>query len=249
MNVEDYKALIKEINFEEYPWLFVPDADYLHQIIEYDEIDIELKLYLAQLILCRSFYGTYTAWYLDVEWFITSFFEDYEMDFVKPGMTDTIKEAVAMIMSDEPFTKKIIGTTFMFGILEFYAMHKLGFRPMDYNFFDVRKKEYIKLLNPSFDTKRRDLTIKPAFEYLQKQKLPLSKALNKIDTFTIQRLSEESIESEGWIRHKIADRLVIVRNPMLHGELHSFYDKGPYLLMLYILFYLHDLKEHQNNLK
>ena len=75
----------------------------------------------------------------------------------------------------------------MFGILEFYAKHKLGFRPMDYNFFDTRKKEYIKQLNPSFDTKKRDLTIKPAFEYLQKQSLPLSKALNEIDTFTIQR--------------------------------------------------------------
>ena len=100
------KHLLKKIDFEEYPGLFVPDADYLHQIISYDETDIELKIYLSQLILCRSFYGTYTAWYLDVEWFINSFFKDYEMDFVKPALTNAIREAAGMIMSEEPFTKK-----------------------------------------------------------------------------------------------------------------------------------------------
>ena len=246
MNLKDYKDLVTEVDFKEYPWLFIHDKDYLSQIINYDETDIELKIYLSQLILSRSFFGTYTSWYLDVEWFINSFFKDFKIDFVKPALTETIREAAGMIMSEESFTKKIIGTTFMFGIIEFYAKHKLGFRPLDFNFFDARKKEYIKQFNPTFDTKKRDLTIKPAFEYLQKQNLPLSISLNEIDAFTIQRLSEEGIESEGWTVHKIADRLALVRNPIVHGELHSFYDKGPYLLMLYTLFYLHDLNEHQN---
>jgi hypothetical protein len=144
-------------------------------------------------------------------------------------------------MSDQPFTKKIIGTTFMFGVLEFYAKYKLGFRPLDYNFFDARKKEYIKQLTPV--VKQNDLSIKWAFEYLQKQSLPVSKALNNIDYFTIKRLSEADIPSKNWTQHKIADRLALARNPMLHVELHCFYDKGEYLLMLYILFHLYDLKE------
>jgi len=239
--------LIAEIKFDEYPIVFIPEQGYLNKFIKYSDTDIDLKMHLAQLILCRSFYGTYTAWYADVDWFINSFFAHYELDFIKPGLTNAIKEAAGMIISEDVFSKKIIGTTFMFGILEFYAKHKLGFRPLEYNFFDSKKKEYIKQIVPAVN--KPDLTIKPAFEYLQKQTLPISKALNEIDNFTADRLSAAGIKSKDWTPHKIADRLSLARNPMLHGELHSFYDKGPYLVMLYILFYLHDLKEHNDQVK
>jgi hypothetical protein len=69
MNIEEYKILIKEKGVEEYPWFFIPDKDFIYKIIQYNEADIDLKIYLARLILCRSYYGTYTAWYQDVEWF------------------------------------------------------------------------------------------------------------------------------------------------------------------------------------
>lgn len=244
LNLKDYKILVEEIKFDEYPHAFIHDRDYLSKIIKYDETDIDLKIYLTKLILCRSFYGTYTAWYLDVEWFINSFFKDFQKDFIKPALTDTIKEAASMIMSEDVFTKKVIGTTFMFGILEFYAKYKLGFRPLEYNFFDTRKKEYIKQITPL--VKQRDLSIKSAFEYLQKQNLPVSIALNAIDNFTEKRLLKAGIVSKDWTPHKIADRLALARNPMLHGELYSFYDKGSYLLILYILFHLYDLRKTGN---
>lgn len=125
----------------------------------------------------------------------------------------------------------------MFGVIEYYAKHLLGFRPMEFNFFDSRNKEFVKKLDPKL---KNDLTIKPAFEYLQKLRLPVSVALNEIDAFTSARLSERGIPSKGWTRYKVADRLNLARNPMLHGEMHSFYETGSYLLMLYILFYLLD---------
>lgn len=238
MTIKDFKGLIRNIGFKEYPIVFIHDRDYLSRIVPYDSADANLKLYLTQLILKRSFYGTYISWYADVEWFIKSFFQEYKNDYIKPPLTETIREAATMILSEDTFTKKVIGTTFMFGIIEFYAKYKLGFRPLEYNFFDSGKKEYIKVLNPN--EKRLDLTIKSAFEYLQKQNLLISLALNNIDNFTTKKLTKAGIKSERWTPHKIAERLSMCRNPMLHGELHSFYDKGEYLLMLYILFHLYE---------
>lgn len=241
MTLQEYEMLIQKIQFNEYPLGFIAHQDYLSDILNFNEANLELKIYLTELILCRSFYGTYTAWYRDVTSFINSFFNEFQGDFIKPGLSSAIKETASMILSGDVFAKKIIATTFMFGVLEFYAKYKLGYRPLNYNFFDNNKKNYIKELAPS--GKQRDLSIKSAFEYLQKQNLPVANALNRIDAFTQQRLSETPVKSSGWTPYYIADRLALARNSMLHGELHSFYDKGEYLLMIYILFNLYDFQD------
>jgi hypothetical protein len=235
MNITDYQSVVAERDFNEYPD-YNTGTELVSAFVIYEDADQELKLYLAKLILCRSFYGTYTSWFTDVEWFIKGFFAEYQQDGVKPWLSETIREAAMMILSDETFTKGIIGTTFMFGVLEYYAKHHLGFRPLEHNFFDKSKRAYVK----QYDPKKMDLTIKSAFEYLQQTKLPIAQALNEIDAFTIKRLTEKCIPSEKFTPHKIAERLNLPRNPMLHGETHSFYQAGPYLLMLYILFYLTD---------
>ncbi|WP_439697417.1 hypothetical protein ACFGVS_03180 [Mucilaginibacter sp. AW1-7] len=235
LNILDYQRLIEDRKFNEYPD-YNTGTELISEFIIYQEADPELKCYFAKLILCRSFYGTYTAWLADVQWFIRGFFDEYQQDHIKPWLTVTIREAASQIMADEPFTKGILGTTFMFGVLEYYAKHHLGFRPLEYNFFDKAKKMYVKQYEP----KKPDLTIKSAFEYLQKTNLPISVALNEIDTFTSKKLTDKGIPSENFTPHKVSERLNLPRNPMLHGETHSFYQAGPYLLMLYILFHLHD---------
>ncbi|MDB5199173.1 MAG: hypothetical protein JWO92_1136 [Chitinophagaceae bacterium] len=240
MIVEEYKELIVKIDFKEYPLHYPDETNFLYKIINYEETDLDLKIHLTKLILCRSFFGSYTTWYNDVKWFIGSFFKDFKKDLIKIELTDTISLAAEMIMSEEIFSKRIIGTTFMFGIIEFYAKHKLGFRPLNYNFFDEEKKKHIKKLTLQG---KSSLSIKTAFENLQHQNLPISQALNDIDDFTTKHLSENCIESKNWTPHRIADRIVLARNAMLHGELHSFHDKGPYLLMLYILFHLYESKK------
>lgn len=244
MNIDDFKILIKEKKFEKYPRWFDGFSNYLKNIITYENIDLNLKCYLAELILKRSFYGTYTAWHNDVEWFIVSFFKEYSLDIPKPYLTNTIREAVNMVLSEETFTKGVIGTSFLFGVIEFYAKYKLGFRPHEFNFHDYEgKRSYIKKHYPRFDTTKRDLTLHPAITLLINQNCAVSNALKRIDEFTVRRLTEAKIESRGWHKHKIADRLSLARNAMLHGELTSFYEMGSYLVMLYILFHLCELSE------
>jgi hypothetical protein len=243
MTVTEYKNIIAENGFEEYP-ILNDGTGLVSRFMNFSEADIDLKIYLNKLILCRSYYGIYTAWYPDVEWFAKNFFREMKRDFIKPELSETIKFAAGMILADEPFTKGIIGTTFMFGVIEFYAKYKIGFRPLEYNFFDKKgKKEYLKQLD--LQNKNMDLSIKPAFEQLQRKELPISLALNEIDAYTISRLSSAGINSENWTVHTIAERLNLARNPMLHGETHSFYSTGAYLLLLYSLFHLYDTKESE----
>lgn len=241
MNILAYKNLISGNDFEEHS-VYNDGSSLVSRFVEYGNSDIDLKLYLNKLILCRSYYGTYTAWYPDVEWFTSNFFLEYKVDLIKPELSGAIKFAAELILANEPFTRGIVGTNSMFGVLEFYAKYKLGFRPLDYNFFDKKgKREYLKRLDVS--NKNRDLTIKSAFQQLQLKNLPIARDLNEIDNYTRSRLSEVNIESKGWNVHSIAERLELPRNRMLHGETHSFYDTGHYLLLLYSLFHLHDLKE------
>lgn len=240
MTIEDYKKAIAVNGFDEYPSLY-SGRHLLCKFINYDDADNDLLIYLNVLILCRSYYGTYTAYFDDVKWFLNKFFKSQQTDIVKPHLTGTIKCAADMILNGDQFTQGIIGTVFMFGILEYYAKNKLGFNPMDYNFFDRKgKQEYIR--NLQVKNKKADLTIKSAFDQLKKTDLPIAAALDEIDEFTSTGLMNAGIHSYGWIVYPIADRLSLARNPMLHGESHSFYNVGSYLLMLYTLFHLYDRK-------
>lgn len=66
--------------------------------------------------------------------------------------------------------------------------------------------------------------------------------------FTVRRhLQKRFIEEKHWIKPKIADRLKLSRNAMLHGESHSFYSTRNHLSMIYILFHLHDLKQQNGH--
>lgn len=240
MDIEVYKKLIAENGFQEFPSLN-NGKHLLCRFLNYNQADADLLIYLNVLILCRSYYGTYTAYYDDVKWFLDGFFSSYEKDVYKPYMTGAIKQATNMILNGDPFTDGIIGTTFMFGILENYAKQKLGFNPMDYDFFDKKgKQQYIQ--NLQVRNKKLDLNIKSAFEQLKLTDLPVAAALNEIDEFTTTGLMNAGIHSHRWILYGIADRLHLARNPMLHGESHSFSGVGSYMLMLYTLLHHYDRK-------
>ena len=100
MTIEDYKAKIDENGFIEYPIFHDPDQ-LLSGFIEFENTDIDLKIYLNKLILCRSFYGTYTAWYSDVKWFTKNFYSRFSNDIIKPELTNAIREAAEMISGEE----------------------------------------------------------------------------------------------------------------------------------------------------
>lgn len=243
MTIDDYKTLIRENGFNEFP-LGNNGQLLLSKFLTYEDADTDLLIYLNVLILCRSYYGTYTAYFDDVKWFTRGFFDHPQKDFIKPHLTETIKAAGDMILNGDPFTSGIIGTTFMFGVIEFYAKHKLGFNPMDFDFFDKKgKKKYISQL-PVIN-KKVDLTIKSAFEQLRGTAIPVAAALDEIDDFTTTGLMNAGIHSHRWHLYLIAERLNLARNPMLHGESHSFYSIGSYLVLLYTLFHLYDRRENE----
>jgi len=233
MTIKDYQDIIRINGFEEYPFFITGQEKSLKSFIDFGKTDIDLKIYLAKLILCRCFSSTGGIYWADnPEWFIKESIKTFETDFNKPWLTTTIKESIEMILSGDVFTKGIIGTTFMFGVIEFYAKQQLGWTPTEFDFFDKENQDPF-----------RKLFIGSAINRLKKTGSELSISLNEIDNHNVKRLKDVGIEERRFILAKIADRLSLSRNTMLHGENHSFYDKGQYLAMLYFLFYYHDLKK------
>jgi len=240
MTIEEYKKTIKENLFEEYPYVLTGNELSLQSFINYHETDVDLKIYLCKLIICRCFSPTGGIYWPDnSRWFINNFFNSYQADHLKIWLTCTIKEANEMILGEDTFTKGIIGTTFMFGVVEFYAKYELGFRPNEFDFFDESKKEYFRTILKKRKKYIPELSIGKAFELLQETKTEIAKSLNEIDKHNIERMNEVGKKEKRWVKIKISDRLSLPRNTMLHGENHSFYDKGQFLLMLFILFHFH----------
>lgn len=233
MTVQQYKDEVAKNHFVEFPYFIGGNAQQLSDFVVFDLADYDLKIHLAKVILCRCFSPTGGIYFpFDADWFISNFLKTYERDLTKPWITSAIKMAADMIMSDDTFDKGVIATTFMFGIIEYYAKHKLGFKPLDFDPFDTDNL-----------SKFRNTFIGDAISKLKKTKTAIGKSLTDIDKHNIARLKEFGITEQRFTKARIADRLTLARNTMLHGENHSFYDTGKYLLMLYILFHIHEEQE------
>jgi hypothetical protein len=243
MTIEEYQAIIKINNFEEYPFFIIGKEQELSSFINYDDTNIDLKIYLCKQIICRSFPPTNGIYNPEnPKWFIRNFILNYKTDYLKPWITDAIKAAVELILCEEVFTKGILGTSFMFGIIEFYAKYELGFRPNKYDFFDKNKKDYFKIYLNEKEQNINDISIGKALKLLQATNTVIANSLNEIDNFNSDRLKKDWIKEKRWVKAKISDRISLIRNTMLHGETHGFYDIGMYLILLYILFHLHRTK-------
>lgn len=252
MDLNDYKKIGKDFSFVELPNITDKNQGYLKDFVDFKEADLELKVYLGKLIICRCFSLSGGIHFPDdVNWFINNFMEEFKRDLIKPWLTNTIKEAILMILSNDPFAKEIIGSTFMFTVIEYYAKHKLGFRPLEYDFFDKKKNDYFKkdfrFNFPELKKVPKDISLPRAIELLQRKSFLISDTFNDIDKINKQRQKELGFQETRWTKYKISSRLAISRNTMLHGENHAFYDVGKYLTMLYILFYLCDTKDKTNN--
>jgi hypothetical protein len=232
INIADYILAAKKIGFTEYPYYITGMEPSLASFVDYGRADLDLKIYLTRLILCRNFSpaGGYEV-LTDHLWLIQSFLTEFETDALKPWLTPTIKEALESVLSESVFTRNLLGTGFLFGVVEYYAKHWLGWRPTEADFFD-----------DAFHEKFREMSIGQALLKLKKGKLAVARDLHAIDAYCTGRLKKKNIKEERWVIPRIADRLTLARNTMLHGEEHSFYGTGRYLAVLYILFYLHNTK-------
>lgn len=242
MDIEDFKKAAKDYGYGEEDIFHGHPEECLKDFVQYRETTLELKIYLAELIIYRHFMAMgATLLPADVDWFIEEYFSDFEGDYILPERTRAVNQAKELIMTGDLFGKTPIGSSFMFGIIERYAKHKLGFRPHRFDFFDKKgKNAYIK----KYEFDKNDIYLKGAFDKLENLGFPISESLKKINSKTSRKMKELSIEEERFVLFGISDRLSIARNAMVHGESHTFFYIGRYMLMLYILFQLNELKEN-----
>jgi DNA-binding XRE family transcriptional regulator len=238
MTVQDYRSKVKELKFQEFP-LFLPCPPLrIHHFVNFNNADVDLKIHICEVMICRCFSPTGgISLPDDVNWFIKCAYSEYYTDLHKPWITPTIKESINMIMSDDVFINGVLGTTFMFGVIEFYAKHQLGWEPLKYDFFD-----------DDYHRKYRDMSLGEAIKKIKKMDSNLARSFHKIDNHNIQRLKDCYIDERRYTKARMADRLSLARNTMLHGENHAFYDIGKYLVVLYFLFYYHNFKRGIINL-
>jgi len=227
MNLEEYY----ELRYVEYPSsVTVGLYPLLPDIVNLEEANLELLRHLAGVILCRCFPFTGGINFDEPRWLLTHFLTLYKQDVVRPWLTDTIKRAIERILSENVFTDNLIGTTFMFGILEFYAKQKLSGRSLPVHSFEETKDE------------DKFLSLEFALKELQKKELLLSLALCKIDNDMNSILKRWEIQENEWTKYSLAARVSKARNDMLHGNKHMYYTMGEYMAMLYALFHLYDLE-------
>lgn len=233
MTLKEYHESKTKYGYREVLTYIVGSEPKLSSFLKYEELDIELKTHLSKVIICRHFSPTGgIALPADIDWFINGFIQEFEGDLVKPWISSAIKESIEMILSGDTFSKQIIAMTFMFGVLEFHAKYRLGYRPESHDFFD-----------DLYHSVYRKMFIGQAINKLKKIKTRLAIDLNQIDKYSIASLKEAGIQEKRHVKARMADRLTFARNTMVHGESHNFYDKGMYLVMIYALFHFHSLKD------
>lgn len=226
----DYEEIIQEIGFEEVPLISLPNEVKLPDFLIYEELDLDLKIHLVEILIVRSFPAVPMVYMpINIEWMVRGFLSEYKFHPVKHWETENIIEAIEMIMSDSS-SRVHIGTVFLFTIIEFYGKQKLGYNPSEYDFFDKRKKHFT------------DMTINQVFIKLMKSNTLIARSLNRIDKLSKKISSELGIQKDRFNQITIVDRMTFYRNIMLHGEAY-FSHKGKYLVAMYMLFYLNDLKE------
>lgn len=108
-------------------------------------------------------------------------------------------------------------------------------------FFDRDKYSYARTFTESKKTKH--LYIGKSLNILEKMNFPISQSLKSINDKVIFNMKKLNIKEGRFTYYKISDRLSLARNKMMHGEQLTFFDKGKYMLMLYILFRLNEMKE------
>lgn len=232
MNLDEYRLVRDEKGYrEELTYIWAGELT-LKEFLNYKSLDLQVKIHLSKVIISRHFSSTGgVALPADLDWFIDGFLSEFDNDLIKPWIGKAIKESIEMIVSDDHFCKGIIGTTFMFGVVEFYVKYLLGYRPEKLDPFD----------HPAHEPYRK-MFLSDAINRLKKTNTDLARDINEIDNHNVSSLKESGILEKRHVKARMADRLNFPRNTMVHGESHSFYDKGKYLVMIYILFHFHGLR-------
>ncbi len=233
MDINEYKIKAKSAGYQEQLTYIVASETTLSSFLKYEDLGNDLKVHLVKVMLSRHFPATGgLSLPADIDWFIGGFLHEFKGDLVKPWISTAINKALIMIISEDTFGKGIVGTTFMFGVVEFYIKYRLGYRPEQYDDFDT---EYHKPF--------RNMFLGAALNKLKKSNSALAKDINFIDKYNASALKKAKIKEQRFTRAKMADRLTLARNAMVHGETHTYYSTGKYIAMIYLLLHFHGLAD------
>lgn len=231
--IENYRKKIKEFNFEEFPQIIGHKMVMLKNFLEFDKLSLEVKIHLTSLLIRRSV-GVNNGIYLpeDVNWLISHFIGEYKEDLSDPSKHDAHKRAIELVTSEETFSDCIIGTTYMYTVIEYYLKYKLG-----YKIFPKSDEELFQ------NQKIRENSIGSAYLKVKKSRFRISNELNIIDKHFKERAKEMGYEREELQNIQIQGRLNQNRNMFLHGHYQYYHAEGTLLVLLFILLHYCELEE------
>lgn len=225
MTFAEYQKLAIDNKFDEFPKILYAGMCRLQDFASFEEADIDLRIHLIKVALCRNFSPLGTHEVLDDHiWLLKEFLKEVDQDLIRPWSTSLIRTALVDAQSDDQFVKGVMAANTLFGIIETNARFLLQ---------DEGSKEY-------YDYKFQEtapIGIGNAITKLKKSKKEIGRVLSEIDKRNIERLKEMGFSEMEMKNTRIADRLINARNPMLHGENHSYYFMCRYLSMIYMLFH------------
>ncbi|MBN8786910.1 MAG: hypothetical protein J0I84_07460 [Terrimonas sp.] len=235
MTLAEYKTTVTRLNFIEIPPLNLEHDSSLGDIVDFDDADRELKIYLVELIFARTFHPAGALAYMDEShWFIDNFLAIYTTDPTNPALTLTIRQTLFGILQDRGTERDYILIPFMLKVVEMNVKRLLGF---DANKCDCMNKR----------THRRftDMTLGEAINRLKNSDLPIAASLRRIDCQTNDLLKESAIPDWETIQASLSDRLTFINDFSLFGFRQGFYAPGKFLAMFYILLYLFQSQDDQ----
>jgi len=95
MTIEEYQRLRDEYKYEEHLGFVTSTEPTLQQFLRYTDLDLDLRIYLAKVIILRHFGPTGGVLSpADIDWFINAFIATYYTDHVKPWISGAIKESL-----------------------------------------------------------------------------------------------------------------------------------------------------------
>lgn len=233
ITLDDYRSVAQEYGYSEELTYVAANLPELGKFLDFNMLTLDVKVHLAKVVICRHFEATGGVVLTDdVNWFIDGMRGEFREHLIQPWLTSAVDTAFKLIINHDNLGEVVVGTTFMFGVVEHYAKYRLGYRaegPTSSTRADIERF--------------RTMTIESAFGRLRKQTYPIALDISFIDKYHISDLKEAGIKESDRVHARMERRLAIARNSMVHGESHNHYHMGLYTMMIYALFHYHGLRD------
>lgn len=232
ITIEDYEALKAKHNFEEYPDIIAHPMTALNDFLVFKELSLDVKIHLCSMLVRRTIglQGEVNMPY-DAKWLMQHFMEEYELDATEFWKTDAYLKGLKLVQEEE-MGSRIVGTTYLYTMIEAYLKHKLGYR----------------FLEDDSETNKRliKIGIGDAYIKVKKGNNRVSREFHLIDQYFKEQAVHLRVIQEDMNYVKLEGRLKLLRNLNLHGRNQFMVGEGILLSLLFALLHyceIHELVE------